>query len=86
MDGYPRLDSLAQLGIDTADFVDSLPFGPGNLRADYVLPSRPLRIVAAEVFWPTVADQLFRLVGDFPFPSSDHRLVWIDVAGPGGPR
>jgi hypothetical protein len=24
-------------------------------------------------------------VGDFPFPSSDHRLVWIDVAVPGGP-
>jgi Endonuclease/Exonuclease/phosphatase family len=71
---------------DTADFADSLPVGPGNLRADYVLPSRPLRIVAAEVFWPTADDPLFRLVGDFPFPSSDHRLVWIDVAGPGGPR
>src|SRR5829696_5532763 len=25
---------------DTADFADSLPFGPGNLRADYVLPDR----------------------------------------------
>jgi Endonuclease/Exonuclease/phosphatase family len=70
---------------DTADFADSLPFGPGNLRADYVLPSRPLRIVEAEVFWPTVEDPLFRLVGDFPFPSSDHRLVWIDVAGPAAP-
>ncbi len=31
------------------------------------------------------ADPLFRLVGDFPFPSSDHRLVWVDVAVPGGP-
>ncbi len=30
-------------------------------------------------------DPLFRLVGDFPFPSSDHRLVSIDVAVPGGP-
>jgi hypothetical protein len=71
---------------DTADFADSLPIGPGNLRADYVLPSRPFRILAAEVFWPTAEDPLFRLVGDFPFPSSDHRLVWIDVAGPGGRR
>jgi hypothetical protein len=22
---------------------------------------------------------LFRLVGVFPFPTSDHRLVWVDV-------
>jgi 3-phytase len=68
--------------LDTADFADS---APGNLRVDYVLPSRPLRIVDAAVFWPTIEDPLFRLVGDFPFPSSDHRLVWIDVALPGGP-
>jgi 3-phytase len=68
--------------LDTADFADS---APGNLRVDYVLPSRPLRIVDAAVFWPTTEDPLFRLVGDFPFPSSDHRLVWIDVALPGGP-
>jgi 3-phytase len=67
---------------DTADFADS---SPGNLRVDYVLPSRPLRIIDAAVFWPASDDPLFRLVGDFPFPSSDHRLVWIDVAVPGGP-
>jgi Endonuclease/Exonuclease/phosphatase family len=68
--------------LDTADFADSTP---GNLRVDYVLPSRPLRILDAAVFWPTADDPLFRLVGDFPFPSSDHRLVWIDVAVRGGP-
>lgn len=67
---------------DTADFADS---APGNLRVDYVLPSRPIRILEAGVFWPPAADPLFRLVGDFPFPSSDHRLVWIDVVIPGGP-
>jgi hypothetical protein len=67
---------------DTADFADT---APGNLRADYVLPSRPLRILDSAVFWPTAEDPLFRLVGDFPFPSSDHRLVWVDVAVPGGP-
>jgi len=70
---------------DTADFADALPNGPGNLRADYVLPSRPLRILDAQVFWPTADDPLFRLVGDFPFPSSDHRMVFIDVTVPGGP-
>jgi hypothetical protein len=68
---------------DTADFADT---APGNLRVDYVLPSRPLRILDAAVFWPRADDPLFRLVGDFPFPSSDHRLVWIDVAVPGGHR
>jgi hypothetical protein len=61
---------------DTADFDDS---APGNLRVDYVLPKRNMRIIDAGVFWPTTADPLFGLVGTFPFPSSDHRLVWIDV-------
>jgi hypothetical protein len=53
--------------------------GPGNLRADYVLPSRNLQMLAARVFWPLSTDPLFRLVGVFPFPTSDHRLVWVDV-------
>ena len=64
---------------DTASFAAR---GPGNLRVDYVLPSRELRIVDAAVFWPTADDPLFRLVGDFPFPSSDHRLVWADLMVP----
>jgi hypothetical protein len=61
---------------DTADFADN---APGNLRADYVLPSRDLRITDSAVFWPVQASPLFRLTGVFPFPSSDHRLVWVDV-------
>jgi Endonuclease/Exonuclease/phosphatase family len=61
---------------DTADFADS---APGNLRADYVLPRKSLKIVDAAVFWPLQSDPLFRLTGVFPFPSSDHRLVWVDV-------
>jgi myo-inositol-hexaphosphate 3-phosphohydrolase len=68
---------------DTADFSDVTP---GNLRSDYVLPSQNLKITDAEVFWPTQADDLFRLIGefdrDFPpegFPSSDHKLVSVDV-------
>jgi hypothetical protein len=65
---------------DTADFSD---LSPGNLRVDYLLPSRSLRIEDAAVFWPTRDDPLFGLVGTFPFPSSDHRLVWIDVNVPG---
>jgi Endonuclease/Exonuclease/phosphatase family len=61
---------------DTADFADG---APGNLRADYVLPRKNLRITDSAVFWPLQSDPLFRLTGVFPFPSSDHRLVWIDV-------
>jgi 3-phytase len=81
--GGANLTHRGDPALDTADFADS---APGNLRVDYVLPSRPLRILDGAVFWPTADDPLFRLVGDFPFPSSDHRLVWIDVAVPGGPR
>jgi Endonuclease/Exonuclease/phosphatase family len=61
---------------DTADFADN---APGNLRADYVLPSRTIRTMSSGVFWPLMSDPLFRLVGVFPFPTSDHRLVWIDT-------
>jgi hypothetical protein len=61
---------------DTADFADNTP---GNLRADYVLPSRSLRPLDGAVFWPLNTDPLFGLVGVFPFPSSDHRLVWVDL-------
>jgi hypothetical protein len=64
---------------DTADFSDS---APGNLRADYVLPRKNLQITDSAVFWPKNDDPLFPLVGTFPFPSSDHRLVWIDVRVP----
>jgi 3-phytase len=62
---------------DTADFAD-VP-GPGNVRADYVLPSRQLPVRGSGVFWPTADDPLSRLTGTFPFPSSDHRLVWLDL-------
>jgi 2',3'-cyclic-nucleotide 2'-phosphodiesterase (5'-nucleotidase family) len=62
---------------DTADFADS---APGNLRADYVLPSIDFEVKLAEVFWPLSTDPLFPLVGVFPFPSSDHRLVSVTVA------
>jgi len=74
---------------DTADFADALPNGPGNLRADYVLPDRFTKIVDSFVFWPLSSDPLFPIVGTFSpallpngngFPSSDHRLVAVDIA------
>lgn len=63
---------------DTADFAEP----PGNIRADYVLPSRTLLPLRARVFWPTSDDPLSRLTGSYPPPTSDHRLVWTDVLLP----
>ncbi|HSL31630.1 MAG TPA: endonuclease/exonuclease/phosphatase family protein [Anaerolineales bacterium] len=80
LQGGANLTHRSDPAFDTADFSDS---APGNLRADYVLPRKNLQIVDAAVFWPVQADPLFRLVGVFPFPSSDHRLVWVDVRVPG---
>jgi hypothetical protein len=74
---------------DTADFADT---APGNLRADYVLPRRNIRIADSAVFWPVRSDPLSRLTGVFDnatwgpvggFPTSDHRLVWADLDLPG---
>ncbi|MEI1376025.1 phytase [Nostoc sp. UHCC 0926] len=61
---------------DTADFADTTP---GNLRTDYVLPSADLTIANSGIFWPLNTDPTFSPVGTFPFPSSDHRLVFADV-------
>jgi hypothetical protein len=83
LQGGVNLTHRSDPAFDTADFVDS---APGNLRADYVLPHRDLRTLEAAVFWPVRDDPLFRLTGVFPFPSSDHRLVWIDVSVPGTAR
>jgi hypothetical protein len=80
LQGGANQTHLGDPRFDTADFADT---APGNLRADYVLPSKNLRIKDAGVFWPTTDDPLFALVGTFPFPSSDHRLVWVDLNVPG---
>jgi len=70
---------------DTADFADT---APGNLRADYVLPSAAgLDPLGGGVFWPENSDTYFPLVGTFSFnnyfaglPSSDHKLVFTDLS------
>jgi endonuclease/exonuclease/phosphatase family protein len=63
---------------DTADFNDRIA---GNLRVDYLLPSKGLQVCGGGVFWPERSQPDARLVwGDSPAPSSDHRLVWIDVS------
>lgn len=62
---------------DTADFNDRVA---GNLRVDYLLPSKGLTVCRGGVYWPRREQPQASLVwGDDPPPSSDHRLVWIDV-------
>jgi len=68
---------------DTADWRDEP--GPGNMRVDYVLPSAGLKITGSGVFWPLDGDPLARLIAKDPTggrrpASSDHRLVWVDIA------
>ncbi|KRF33274.1 endonuclease/exonuclease/phosphatase family protein [Yonghaparkia sp. Soil809] len=77
LQGGANLAHEGDPSLDTADFADA---APGNLRVDYVLPSRRLAVAGSGVFWPVLADPLSSLTGVFPFPTSDHRLVWVDVA------
>ncbi|MEM6439214.1 MAG: endonuclease/exonuclease/phosphatase family protein [Pseudomonadota bacterium] len=63
---------------DTADWRDSP--GPGNLRVDYVLPSRDWEVTGAGVFWPAPGAPMASLMAGGRRPaSSDHRLVWADL-------
>ncbi|MEU8239932.1 endonuclease/exonuclease/phosphatase family protein [Actinoplanes missouriensis] len=70
---------------DTADFADT---ASGNLRADYVLPRKGLKVTGTGVFWPLRSDPLSRLTGVYSpewspvggFPTSDHRLTWTDLS------
>ena len=59
---------------DTGDFGDN---NPGNLRCDFVLPSREFEVLASGVFWPTV-EQLDAVDKEL-LSASDHRLVWMDI-------
>lgn len=47
---------------------------PGDLRVDYLLPSRTLSVSDAGVLWPTDGP-LVEAIEE----ASDHRLVWVDV-------
>jgi hypothetical protein len=81
LQGLANAEHQGDPAFDTADFN---PEDPGNLRVDYVLPSTSLDIVAAGVHWPRSDDPAFASVGvfdleTFTYPSSDHKLVWVDV-------
>lgn len=90
LQGGANTGHLSDPKFDTADFSDT---APGNLRADYVLPSKNIRITDSAVFWPVQANPLSRLSGVFTFnpwiqvggfPTSDHRMVMVDTKLGGG--
>jgi len=80
--GGANLSQRGNPAFDTGDFSDG-PRSVGNLRVDYVLPSKDLEVCASGVFWPRAEDAEFALVNDQAEQSSDHRLVWVDIALPG---
>ena len=82
--GFLNLTHRSDPKYDTADFCDFAGCGPGNLRADYVLPHVSLDIDGSGIFWPEPENHpQFDLTGDgFPAESSDHRAVWVDVLVP----
>ncbi len=64
-------DHRGAAAADTADFNDRYT---GNLRLDYVLPSKQLTVNGCGVFWPASNEDGHELV-----KVSDHRLVWLDI-------
>lgn len=59
--------------LDTADWLEA--DGPGNLRVDYVLPDRSLKVTGSGVLWPAPGEPL----ADEVAAASPHRLVWVDL-------
>ncbi len=73
--GDPAFDT-ADFGFSPADPTTDVP--PGNVRVDYVLPSSEgLVYLDGAVYWPESDDPDFALTS---FPTSDHRLVSVDLA------
>lgn len=75
----PQTGRNAQHGgeaaLDTADWDDARI---GNMRVDYVLPSRDLTVLGAGTFWPAPEAPMARTAAT----ASRHALVWVDISLP----
>ena len=69
--GKKNKDHKGDASCDTGDFSDGRV---GNMRVDYVLPSKTLKVTNSGVFWPKPDE-----AGAESAKASDHRLVWIDI-------
>lgn len=72
--GKANAKQQGDAAFDTADFSDRVV---GNLRVDYVLPSRECQVKAGAVVWPQSGEPLADAID-----CSDHRMVWLDLAFP----
>ena len=70
-EGKANLKHKGDPAHDTANFNDK---SVGNVRIDYVLPSKGLSVSNTGVFWPAPDEP-----GNKFENASDHRMVWIDI-------
>jgi hypothetical protein len=77
--GGANRSQVGDPAFDTADWSDD---SIGNLRVDYALPSATLTVDGSGVFWPLDGAAGFEWVGRYPFPVSDHRMVWVELQVP----
>ncbi|MDG4649427.1 endonuclease/exonuclease/phosphatase family protein [Roseibacterium sp. SDUM158017] len=79
--GHPALRDAVPAGASgspaTADWQDPWP---GDLRVDYILPSRTMRVLASGVLWPSDGGTLMGVSPATAAAASDHRLVWMDLS------
>jgi hypothetical protein len=84
--GHPMLrDAVPERpggGTATADWQDPVP---GDLRVDYILPSRSLVVLSSGVLWPEEGARFMGISAEVAATASDHRLVWMDLGWPAAP-
>ena len=74
----PRVQDTAPQGsgpFDPTDTVDWSEPTPGDMRVDYVLPSRGWTVVNSGILWPFEGNALLEVAQE----ASRHRLVWVDL-------
>ncbi len=74
---HPHLQDPHQDAGPTVDWSDPVP---GDLRVDYVLPSREFEVTDAGVFWPRPDAPDHALLSHKDTAASRHRMVWVDLA------
>jgi hypothetical protein len=72
-----NLRHRGETALDTGDFDDRFA---GNLRLDYILPSKEIGVCGSGVFWPARNEPDFPLANPPGVSISDHHLVWMDIA------
>lgn len=75
--GGVNADQNSDPAFDTVDWPDEKRGDPGNLRVDYILPSRSLRVVATGLHWPGTDRPEALAQAE---TASRHRLIWVDIA------